>query len=113
MTVVLGVGLGGATPGSGWGKPKNRFGMFSSMATLWWDFAVSVWRARKTGATIFKGSSKTALSCADTVGSGEGLIHERSIFQVKAIRPCLSARSTASLGKLTLASTRFNWTISW
>src|SRR5439155_12484986 len=58
-------------------------------------------------------NSRTAPSWAETVGKGDGLIQERSIFQVKAILPSLRARSTASQGSATLASTKFNCTISW
>src|SRR5256885_15847063 len=83
------------------------------MQTFCCVWAASFWRSRNGGATTLKGSSRTAPSWAETAGKGDVLIHERSIFQVKAIRRCFSARSTASAGKPTLASTKLSWTISW
>ena len=102
-----------ALPDSGWGKPKNRLGISSSTETFFLNLAVSFCRAKNGGATTFSGNSSTLLSWADTTGRGAGLIQERKVFQVKATRPCLSARSTTSVGNATLASTRFNCTSSW
>ena len=41
-----------------------------------------------------------------------GLSQERTVFQVEAMRPCLSPCSTLSAGKATFASTKFHCTIS-
>jgi len=57
---------------SGWGKPKNRFGMLSSTTTLRRGPAAAAWRVTNSGAITGRGNSKGVASCAETVGGTAG-----------------------------------------
>src|SRR5690348_6094888 len=62
--------------------------------------------SRNKGATTFKGKSRTVPSWLEVTAGTAGLTHARMLFQVKQIRPCLSACSMADAGSPTLASAR-------